>query len=129
MGSFVIPLAPVVASRPRALRGRGAYYLPRYQAFREAAAEALQQVLAEVPRMGDSALDVHMKFLCPRPNKPSRPWPRGDADNFSKAVLDALTKAELWDDDDQVITSSAHKRFVAAGEVPCIKVRVTPVDL
>lgn len=124
-----IDVEPVVASRPRAVRGRGAFYLPRYQTYRENAAKALATALVGVLRVGDSPVSVELEFVCKRPKKPSKPWPRGDYDNYEKAALDALTSAGLWDDDDQVIEASAKKRFAEAGEAPHTRVRVRPLEL
>lgn len=68
--SITIPVEPVVASRPRAVRGRGAFYLLKYQAYREAAAAARKAGLADVPRVGDSPVEVELEFVCRRPKKP-----------------------------------------------------------
>lgn len=126
---FIIPLAPVVASRPRAVRGRCAFYLPKYQAYRDQSADALSIVVRDLPKMGDSPLAVDMEFVCPRPKRPANPFPVGDIDNFAKAALDAVTKAGLWDDDDQVVEASARKRYAKAGEQPHTRVRVRPLEL
>lgn len=126
---IVIPLEPVVASRPRAVAGRGAYYLPKYEAYRQSAALLLPGILRDLPRMGDSPIEVELEFVCRRPKKPSKPWPRGDYDNYEKAALDALTKAQLWDDDDQVVRATAHKRYALPGEEPHTRVRVRPLEL
>lgn len=52
-------------------------------------------------------------------------WPRGDVDNYAKAPLDAITKAQvLWHDDDQVLELVTSKRFALPGEQPGTHVEV-----
>ena len=74
-------------------------------------------------------MEVWLEFVCQRPKKPSRPYPRGDCDNFSKAALDALTSAGVWVDDAQVITVHSTKRYARPGEQPGTRVRVRVLAL
>lgn len=48
-------------------------------------------------------------------------WPRPDIDNLSKAVLDAMTGAGVWNDDAQVVRLVAEKRY---GDADATVVRV-----
>jgi len=41
----------------------------------------------------------------------------GDLDNYLKSTLDALTKADIWDDDDQIISLMVKKRALIPGGV------------
>jgi Holliday junction resolvase RusA-like endonuclease len=41
-----------------------------------------------------------------------RTYPRGDNDNYEKAIWDAVTKNKAaWNDDDQIILNITHKRY------------------
>jgi Holliday junction resolvase RusA-like endonuclease len=47
------------------------------------------------------------------------PWPKGDIDNYEKAVWDIITKKKhIWKDDIQVCLSITGKRFTEDGEDP-----------
>ena len=64
-------------------------------------------------------IDVRFYFLPPK--VPS--WPRtGDLDKFARAVLDALTQAEIIEDDRHVVKLSAVKLY---GSVPRTEVTVS----
>lgn len=125
--SLVIPLEPVPASRPRAVAGRPAYYLTKYADWKKAAAKALSE-LPELPSFEEAPVEVWLEFVCARPKKPARPYPRGDCDNYAKAALDALTDAGLWVDDVQVVCVHSRKRYAEPGEQPGTRVRVLALD-
>jgi len=49
----------------------------------------------------------------------STPWPKGDNDNYEKAVWDIITKGgPIWKDDVQVCLNLTGKRFITDGEKP-----------
>ena len=56
------------------------------------------------------ALYVEITFFCIEPKKPAKQWPRGDIDNFIKALFDSFNGV-VWGDDDQVVTVLAHKVY------------------
>ncbi|WP_430626865.1 RusA family crossover junction endodeoxyribonuclease [Yanghanlia caeni] len=85
-----LPLSPLPASRPRATRGRGAYYPPTYARWKLDAANALKSALRGRESLGKLPLRVRYEFVCKRPQKPANPFPRGDIDNYVKAVQDAV---------------------------------------
>lgn len=79
---------------------------------------------ADAPLDGD--LKVRVEFVCPRPKTTSRSNPRGDIDNYLKAILDVLTKKGYWHDDDQIVRCLASKRFAEGLEEPHTKLEVAP---
>lgn len=125
--SLYLPLEPVPASRPRAVAGRPAYYLPRYAAWKREAAQALAE-LPDLPSFESEPVEVWLEFVCARPKKPTRTYPRGDCDNYAKAALDALTEAGCWVDDVQVVSVHSRKRYAGPGEQPGTRVRVRALD-
>ena len=49
---------------------------------------------------------------------------RYDVDNFSKAILDALTHSKFWEDDEQVMKLTVEKKHKTAGGKAVIKISV-----
>src|SRR3990167_134597 len=78
--------------RPRAVRGRGAYYPERYSQWRELAQVALIEACSK--SLGALrplwAEDVYVELTCY--------GARGDVDNLLKSVLDVLTGILIVDD-------------------------------
>lgn len=109
-----IELAPVPAARPKVPRNGRPYYPKTYAAWREEAA-ALISYDGE-PMAGPLAARIRM--VCKRPQRPKDCIPRGDVDNFAKAVMDALTAAGAWGDDVQVVDLRITKRYAEKGEMP-----------
>ena len=82
-------------------------------------------------------LRVDIDFYFARPQRllgskhaagPIRKGSKPDRDNLDKAVLDALTKAGLWEDDDQVCAGEPCKWSVAQGGVAGARVVVTALE-
>lgn len=76
---------------------------------------------------------VDETFFIPRPGRlnrlcdPPEPLPchtRSDRDNLDKVVLDALTRAEFWGDDQQVCDGFVRKYYHAKDGRPGVWVRV-----
>lgn len=108
-----VPVAPVPASRPRVTRW-GTYYTKTYKQYMADTAD----VLPKAPRALEGRLDVRVEFVCHKPKTTKRLTPRGDIDNHLKAILDALTKAGYWPDDDNIDRVEATKRWVDGKETP-----------
>lgn len=67
-------------------------------------------------------LYVEAEFICRRPKKITRETPRGDIDNYAKALFDAMTKKGFWEDDDQIVYTTLSKRYAEVSEEPHITV-------
>ena len=109
---IVLPLNPVPASRPRVTR-YGTYYGKKYTAWMKAAAESLGEIKEVFPKGQHLKVEVQIAVEKPRTSKLTTP--RGDIDNYLKAILDALTKTGIWNDDDQITILEATKEFKADG--------------
>lgn len=70
------------------------------------------------------ALFVALVFVMPRPVGMSKKQPtpphtkRPDQDKLTRAVYDAITWAEVWHDDAQVVEGWQYKRYAEPGEQP-----------
>lgn len=60
----------------------------------------------------------HFKRNILRENAPSWVEKKPDVDNFAKAVMDALTNAQVWSDDKQVARLIVEKRYLKPGQSP-----------
>lgn len=112
-----LDVVPVPASRPRVSKW-GTYYGKTYKAFRK----AMELELAdwdEDPVAGPLIVDV--VFHCKRPKKPTKMWPRGDIDNYVKALFDSFNGV-VWGDDDQVLQVTATKVYACPNCMPRIEV-------
>lgn len=101
----------------------GTYYAKGYKAWMANAAHLINE--AKRPLSGP--LFVHTELVCERPKTTKRAYPRGDNDNFEKAVWDALTKKRFWEDDDQIVQNFTSKRFALPGEEPHVYVGISPL--
>jgi Holliday junction resolvase RusA-like endonuclease len=116
---ITFPLEPVPASRPRfrVIRPKQGgqfvhtYYDGAYKAFLEVAPKTLPKF--DSPLAG--RLKVQIVLIVRRPKTTKRITPKGDVDNYAKGVLDVLTTAGLWNDDDQVAFLTVEKYFADAG--------------
>jgi len=82
---------------------------------------------------------VDCEFVFPRPKshftskgqiKADAPvWhtQKPDRDNLDKAVLDTLTKIEMWRDDSQACSGQLLKRWTALGEPSGVQITVTSI--
>lgn len=74
----------------------------------------------------EEPLEVHVGFRLPRPkSRPDDDWhaTRPDVDKLARAVLDALTVAEVWRDDCYVADLRVFKRYADARPGASIAVR------
>lgn len=118
--SLFVGNQPVPASRPRVTKW-GAHYGKTYDRWRRAA----RDFFFELDVLVHSPVIVVTEIIVLKARTSKREWPRGDNDNFEKAIWDAITKAEAcWKDDDQIIANYSIKRFANEGEEPGFKVTV-----
>lgn len=122
--AFDIPLVPVPCPRPRTTSRGITYYPKNYNVWRKG---ALEYIPSFYPLL-QGTVGVFVSSVCPPFKTVTREFPRGDVDNFTKAVLDAITKSEMvWQDDAQVVVSHAIKRFTRDGEDPHTHVYIREV--
>lgn len=107
---LVLKVKPVPASRPRISRRGFAYYGKTYEAFRNEMRAALKKARKPqgCPLLGPLAVKV--RFFCIKPKKVTMRWPKGDLDNYVKAILDSLN-GWAWEDDSQIIWLEADKQY------------------
>lgn len=132
---FEILGAPVGKGRPRFTRSGHAYTPQKTRDYEHRAAVAALAVMSgKPPIVGPVHVRINAYFLIPSSYSALRwmhcrdgvelPCKKPDIDNIIKAVLDACN-AVIWQDDAQVTSLSAFKRY---DEIPRVVVTVTPVD-
>ncbi len=115
--AFIFPIVPVPAARPRVGKW-GTYYPKKYNVFRKEFADLLEET--DLPEPRTLPCSVYLEFVCPRPAKPTNPFPIGDIDNYIKSVLDSTQGKGWFTDDKQVVSIQGFKRYAAKGEDPHI---------
>lgn len=130
--TFRLPVEPKPTPRPRtrviAMKGRApiaTIYSPKdYQEWQKEMLAALQTA---APVWFDGAVAVTVECFGTRPKTSKLAAPRGDADNYGKGVLDAITKdGRFWSDDAQVLDLTIRKRWAPLGEPGHIIVTLEP---
>lgn len=125
--AFFLPVNPVPASRPRVGKW-GTFYGKCYTAWRKQAATEL--TLFEHDDKFTGPVSVTLVHLVKPAKSTKRTYPRGDTDNYDKAVLDAITShTSLWDDDDQVVELHSMKMYAGTKQTPGCYIRIAPVTL
>jgi len=115
--TFRVPGLPRPQPRPRFNSKTGRVYTPdTARRWREAVAWAALGAKVN-PRPFEGAVDVRLAFTLPDNRK-------CDLDNAIKVVLDAMTEAGVWRDDNQVVELHATKRI---GTDTGCSVSVTPI--
>lgn len=141
---FFAPGIPKGQPRVRAfVRGRhaGVYDPGTADDFKAAIHIAAKRAIAAyvLRPVRDCPVKVDCEFVFPRPKshftakgqiKPTAPvWhtQKPDRDNLDKAVLDTLTKVQMWADDCQVCSGSLVKRWAALGEASGVQITITAI--
>lgn len=124
--NIVLPFDPVPAARPRVGR-YGTFYPKKYNEYRSIAQEELSPFRRD--KLVTGPIRMNIEFIVKKPKNPSNPYPsKGDIDNYVKALLDAITKAEVfWKDDMQIVELKAVKRYCEEGEEPCTNATIYTV--
>ena len=125
MTEWIFPINPTAASRPRvSFKGGHAYFTGPYKRFREEMVDLVPTVIGDhVPFTGDIAVTV--EFMAKRPKTTILSSPRGDIDNYLKALFDALN-AKAFEDDKQIVIVHARKSWTPSNEDEgYIKVSIT----
>lgn len=108
---IIVPGTPVPKARARTVTqgGRTHSYTPERTKEWE---ETVQWIAARhrPPSPLRGPLAVAMTFYLPRPKRSKRDIPRGDVDNYAKAVMDACNGI-LWDDDEQIVRLETSKEY------------------
>ena len=97
---FWFDTAPVPASRPRVSKF-GTYYGKRYKAYRKAFSEEVAEFRMGFRPLLADRLRVSAVFTVPRPKTTKLRLPRGDIDNYLKALFDGCNEL-VWRDDVQI---------------------------
>lgn len=101
---------------------------PGLPKFRKAVTDAIVDSNDENMRFV-GAVKVSATFYLPKPKTSSNSYPlnqrSGDLDKYLRALMDAVTKSELWGDDSQVVEIEAYKLY-AIGE-PGVIVTITAI--
>ncbi len=109
------PIDPVPKGRPRFSKKSKRPCTPKAtRCF-----EAHVKKLAKLQYLGDvltGATAVEIKFYMKRPERPANDYPRGDIDNYTKAILDGLNKI-VFKDDAQVCSIKSSKHYAEHGEI------------
>lgn len=114
--SITFPFAPVPASRPRVTRW-GTYHTKTYKHWLDQAATTLKDGFYSNAYLGEEPLLVVVETVITKAKTSKLRIPKGDADNYAKGPMDAITRAGLhWYDDKQVTVLLSAKRFASPGE-------------
>jgi Holliday junction resolvase RusA-like endonuclease len=123
---LVVPVSPIPAPRPRVSRKGWTYYPAKYKEWRETVGALLPPLLADagITQPLEGPLWVITQFKVVRPKTTKLTHPKGDIDNFEKAIFDQLTHAGAWVDDSQIVHSHSTKAWARAGEEGHIALRI-----
>lgn len=119
--SLFVETTPSSASRPRVSKF-GTYYAKSYQVHSADCLKQLALVKPSEPLTGDlvASVEVHIE----KPKVTKRVRPPCDVDNLGKAILDAATKAGVWEDDSQVMALLVTKQWATPGTPAGVRLTV-----
>lgn len=127
--SLQLLLNPVAASRPRVTRW-STFYGKRYTEYRGAAPEAIAKAVKVAGVEDFLPIKEHVLIVAiyevKKPKTTKLDFPKPDIDNYDKALFDALSKAEIWLDDHQILASFSMKRW--AKKEPCTKIMIMTLN-
>lgn len=125
-----LPIDPLPCPRPRVavIRGHGVAYYPA--AYKNWVKEFVELFTDKSIEKFSGPVVVNLGFWCRKARTSKLVIPGGDIDNYTKSVLDGLTKIGMWDDDKQVVQLTAVKAWAipdAAVDNVGIHVQVTNI--
>jgi len=134
-----VPALPIAQPRQRHTQ-HGRNYVPKshpIHAFKAAVMAACREHGPETTLEGPVWLHVAFSFPRPKshmgtgrnagklkPSAPVRHVQRPDVDNLAKGVMDAMTQAGVWRDDDQIVRLIVAKAWCDPGEMPGVMIEV-----
>jgi Holliday junction resolvase RusA-like endonuclease len=113
---------PIPKGRPRFSRFGGTYTPTKTRDY-ESSIETMARYMYRKDPL-DGPLQVFVEIIAKKPKTSKLKHPKGDVDNYAKAVLDSLNEI-LWNDDAQIVSLHCSKRFGDSGKVI---VTVTPFE-
>lgn len=98
-------------------------------AWRDHMTRMLQLKQLEQPTAFTTAVNVALTFWLPRPKSVKRQYPTStyDIDKLTRAVLDSITKANIWRDDSDVVELTVRKTYADMHQ-PGVLISITPFD-
>ena len=110
-GKIVIPIKPITKPvwKPTFRGHGGSWGSKTYTKFRQEVVEPLENACKDIDILWEP-LEIIVEVRPAAPKKSKFPFPQGDVDNFSKAILDACTDI-LWIDDWQIQSETINKRW------------------
>ena len=117
MIEWTFPINPTAASRARvSFKGGHGYFIGPYKRFRDEMKDLVPSTIGDwVPLAGP--ISVTVEFVAQRPKTTKLNSPRGDIDNYMKAIFDALNE-RAWVDDKQICICHARKAWTASNDEP-----------
>ena len=103
MFSFVVPIRPLPAPRPRISRHGGVYNETWYIAYKNQIADVANRYT--LGHIIEENIKMELNFY---KNRPVNAQIFGDADNLAKAVMDALN-GKVYKDDSQIVSLTVNK--------------------
>ena len=95
-----------------------------YADFRMQCSAYLESVT--LPPCVETPVRLEITFVCKKPKKPANSYPKGDVDNYVKAIMDSVQGHGFIKDDRQVVTLWAQKRYQEPDEEPHIQLTFYP---
>lgn len=122
-----VDISPAPASRPRVGKF-GAFYSGSYQTFRKELDafknEHADDEFFQVKFEKDVPIVADIVIVCEKPKSGKKEWPKGDVDNYAKAILDGFNGV-LYHDDDQIVRMTVEKGYAEFGEEPYFELTLT----
>lgn len=128
-GEITVPVQPITKPVWKSVGRFGGHWGSKtYQKFLKEIGTPLAAAVGDQPMLWQP-LEVWLDVRPKKPKTSKFPFPQGDVDNFSKAILDCCTEV-LWIDDWQIQDEHIHKEWAEPGSDGYFKVRwqVLPMD-